>query len=274
MPFSAKTAKKYLGQNFLIDDAVRKRIVAACGLRPSDTVLEIGPGRGAITHDLLKGASTVYAIEKDAALIRHLKDNISDPSFHPIEADFLTHDLSALPTIHKVIGNIPYNISTPIIEKLIRHRSLCADAFLTVQREFAQRLAAAANTKDYGALTCFVQYYADIKILFKISPQSFRPIPRVTSCFIHLHFRQPNEKADDEALLFKITQTAFQQRRKKIINALSPIMEKERLKSVLENLNIARGRRAENIPLSDYINLANTLSKIMTGPCPSRKTSV
>lgn len=270
----SKIAKKHLGQHFLIDENTKNRIIDAAGLSADDAVLEIGPGLGALTQMILKTGAGVHAIEKDSALIPQLKQKVDSKNFHLIEADFLKHDLSRLPSISKVLGNIPYNISSPIIEKLITCRSKFQDIFLTTQLEFAQRLTAHPGTKDYGALTCFIQYYADVKILFKISPNCFRPVPKVTSCFLEIHFREPELKAQNEDLLFKITRAAFQQRRKKIENALAGISEKKTIEKTLDALKIKKGSRADHVSLEDYIRLTNSINQTLLFPdCPTPKTS-
>ena len=212
------TTKKHLGQNFLVDGNMQKRIIAACDLKQDDIVLEIGPGRGALTKPISGKVSKVYAVETDGQFCEDLRDQFDSPTPRVtiIHADFLKYDLKKIPShppfskggrgdfLLKVVGNLPYNISTPIIEKLLAHRSLFRDLFLTVQLEFGQRLAAKPHSKAYGALSCFVQYYCDVKILFKIPNTSFRPVPKVTSCFIRLSLRAPSRKAKNEDRLFKI----------------------------------------------------------------------
>lgn len=268
----SKIAKKHLGQNFLIDSRVKDRIIQAADIHAGDVLLEIGPGLGDLTECLIAAGASVYAIEKDTSLIPELQKRITNPKFHLIPADFLTYNISQLPKIDKIIGNIPYNISTPIIEKLISQRTICRNIFLTVQLEFAKRLTAQTHTKDYGALTCFVQYYYDPRIHFQIRPQSFRPVPKVTSSFIQLSFHEPIKKAKNEETLFLITRTAFSQRRKTILNALSSIMPKNNLKEILYELKIEENKRAENITIQDYIALAN---KIYETPIPANlKTNV
>jgi 16S rRNA (adenine1518-N6/adenine1519-N6)-dimethyltransferase len=268
----SKIAKKHLGQNFLIDSRVKDRIIQATDIKPGEVLLEIGPGLGDLTEYLIAAGASVYAIEKDTALISELQKRINDSRLHLISADFLTYDISQLPKIDKIIGNIPYNISTPIIEKVISQRAACRDIFLTVQLEFAKRLTAQINTKDYGALTCFVQYYYAPYIHFQIRPQSFRPIPKVTSSFIQLSFHEPVKKAKNEETLFLITRTAFSQRRKTILNALSSIMPKNNLKEILYELKIEENKRAENITVQDYITLANKIYE--TSIPASLKTNV
>ena len=261
-------ARKHLSQNFLVDPHAQKRIVTACRFEPEDVVLEIGPGTGALTRLIIPQIKKLYAIEKDARLCAELKSGIAEfPSQHVelINADFLKYDLAELPAGMKVIGNLPYHISTPIIERLIEFRHHFTDLFLTVQLEFGKRLAAVSGTKDYGSLTCFVQYFAQTRALFKISPNCFRPIPAVSSCLIHLKFREPENPVRDESLLFSLIQKAFQQRRKKITNAFSAFLKEKSISpatmaDILNRLKLSVHLRPENLTIKNYIDICNLLS--------------
>jgi 16S rRNA (adenine1518-N6/adenine1519-N6)-dimethyltransferase len=266
-------ANKHLGQHFLINEDVQQRIIEACQLKPHENIVEIGPGLGALTSHLLKRVRHVFAVETDPRMIQALRERFAgritpknltqmQAETHAgltlIPSDILRWKLSQLTVPVKVIGNLPYHISTPIVEWLIDWRSRVEDCFLTVQWEFGQRLAADCNSKAYGALSCFVQYYADVQILFKIRNTAFRPIPQVTSCFCHLRFRNPAPAALNEEFLFTIIRQAFQQRRKKITNALAPKINAETLTHILTDLTLSPDLRAENISLQDYIRIANS----------------
>jgi len=257
---SLKTAyspKKNLGQNFLVDKRIQEKIIQACEFKPEDTVVEIGPGQGVLTRLIAPHVKKLICVETDRDLIEPLRASL--PSLvEIIHADFLKWDMGHLPDGTKVIGNIPYYISTPIIEKLIKDRTSISSAFLTVQLEFGQRLTARSGGKDYGSLSCFAQYYADIKMLFKIKNTCFKPAPKVDSCFLNLMMRSQVEKTDEE-FLFKLIQTAFQQRRKNIVNSLKGLVGKEKLEGALETLGINPNARPENLTLSNYINLSNYL---------------
>jgi len=251
--------KKNLGQNFLTDVRTQEKIVRSCGLKADDLVVEIGPGQGVLTRSIAPQVKALICVETDRDLIGPLRSNFPSPA-EIVHADFLKWDMGHLPDGIKVIGNIPYYISTPIIEKLIANRPKVSEAFLTVQLEFGQRLTAKAGGKDYGSLSCFAQYYADIKILFKIKSSCFRPAPKVDSCFIHLIMRPQVPAAGiNEEFLFKLIQTAFQQRRKTIVNSLKGLTGKERLEGALEALNVDPQARAENLTLSNYIALCKSL---------------
>ena len=269
--------KKYLGQNFLTDVRIQQKIIQACELTADDTVVEIGPGQGVLTRLIAPLVKRFIGVEADRDLIEflnlkdlHLKGTVplscrgQSPSgiasVEIVHADFLKWDMGDLPDGIKVIGNIPYYISTPIIEKLIENRKKVSVAFLTVQLEFGQRLTAKPGGKDYGSLSCFAQFYADIKMLFKIKNTCFKPAPKVDSCFLQLMMRgKRDNSANDEEFLFKLIQTAFQQRRKTIVNSLKGLAAKEKLEESLKALGINPSARPENLTLSNYIDLSNDI---------------
>ncbi len=251
--------KKNLGQNFLTDIRIRQKIIQACDLKIEDVVVEIGPGQGVLTRLIAPVVKRLICVETDRDLIGPLSSGLS-PSVEIIHADFLKWDMGHLPPGTKVIGNIPYYISTPIIEKLIKDRTKFSEAFLTVQSEFGGRLTAKAGGKDYGSLSCFTQYYADIKMLFKIKNTCFKPVPKVDSCFLRLTMSpQPEELASDEEFCFKLIQRAFQQRRKNIVNSLKGLVAREKLEEALKSLGINPSARPENLTLLNYIALSNRL---------------
>ena len=243
-------------------------------------VVEIGPGQGVLTRLIAPHVKKLICIETDRDLIEPLRSSLP-ARVDIIHADFLKWDFKQIQTDLvpcapgtrsvqvKVIGNIPYYISTPIVEKLITDRKKISAAFLTVQLEFGQRLTAKAGGKDYGSLTCFVQYYADIKMLFKIKNTCFNPAPKVDSCFLRLDMRRYLEGDSplgvqgtvpfNEEFLFKLIQTAFQQRRKNIVNTLKGLVGREKLEESLMSLGIDPNARPENLTLSNYINLCKRL---------------
>ena len=252
-------AKKHLGQNFLINPSVTERILTSAGLQSADTLIEIGPGKGVLTRHLPRCVAAVYAVEKDPRLAEHLKEDLSFDNLHVIEGDFLELDLSRFGDPLKVLGNIPYNLSTPIVEKLVASRNNVTEACLTVQKEFAGRLTAKADTKDYGALSCYLQYYADVTKLFDIHPKNFRPAPKVFSSFIRIHFRPPEQKAANEERLFKLIRHVFTHRRKKITNTLGGIVPKEDIQGALERCGISESKRPDQIGVGEYVLLSNVL---------------
>ncbi|MBI3314394.1 MAG: ribosomal RNA small subunit methyltransferase A, partial [Candidatus Omnitrophica bacterium] len=263
--------KAPLGQNFLNDQRILNKIIEAGPFTSGDTVVEIGPGKGPLTRLLAPQVKVLYAVEYDKDLVDHLqlsfpKVSVGNP-VHVIHADFLKWNFNSVPAPVKVIGNIPYYISTPIIEHLLKHRAHITEAFLTVQKEFGERLAAKPGSKpacrtgrDYGSLSCFVQYYADVKVLFKIKNACFTPVPKVDSCFVRLVFHpKPAYHPKDEQKMFAVVRTAFTQRRKTIVNALSPLADKGRLSAVLTRLGLSPQARPETLSLQNYVAIADAL---------------
>jgi len=252
--------KKHLGQNFLADRRIQQKIVDSCDLRPDDVVVEIGPGQGVMTRSIAPRVKELVCIETDKDLVPALNEEFKDSNVSVVHADFLKWDMAALHHAVKVIGNIPYYISTPIIEKLIEHRRQVSAAYLTVQLEFGRRLAAGAGSKDYGSLSCFIQYYADVKVLFTIKNSAFKPAPKVDSCFVRLDFsRPPAYHPKDEQLLFRLVRTAFTQRRKTLVNAVSTVADKERLGPILADLGISAKARPEELNLDNFVDISDRL---------------
>jgi len=255
--------KKSLGQHFLMHKGIQQKIINACELKSADVVLEIGPGQGALTQLIAPQVKCLIAIEKDTCLAEKLKHDFHDSNTTIINADILKYSFNHLPPKVKVIGNLPYNISTPIIEKIVANRRQCHSLYITVQKEYADRLAAKPNSKIFGSLSCFIQYYADIKILFKIGRGAFYPNPKVQSSFLKCFFYKPAKyKASNEEALFSLIRHAFGQRRKTIYNSLSRFTRKAELLTILKELKINPKSRAENLGLNDYIEISNRLVRL------------
>jgi len=249
--------RKHLGQNFLIDPKIKEKIVLSCNLKKDEKVLEIGPGLGHLTEVILPQIKKVYAIEKDARYAEELAKRYPHDRLEVIETDILKFDLSKLPVGLKVIGNLPYYISTPIIERFIEYRASFPECFFTVQKEFAERLVAKSGTKAYGSLSCFIQYYSDVKILFKIPAGAFRPPPKVMSSFIQISFRPPVTQVADEERLFKLIRTAFGQRRKKISNSIKALFQTNT--EIFAQCGLSGEERAEDLSLKNYVDLVERL---------------
>ena len=258
--------KKSLGQNFLVDRNIRGKILNACGLNADDTVLEIGAGKGELTELIAERVKFVYALEIDKRFFDVL---ISGPRLHTnikfINADILKFDLSKIkPTGGKLIvfGNIPYYISSPIIEHMFKYRKLISDIFLTVQKEFAERVVASAGTKTYGSFSCFAQYYSSPKIIFNISKGCFRPQPKVDSAFLRLSIRKdPPVSVDDENNLFRVIRAAFNKRRKTLRNSLEGILPKAELEDFLLKNSLDKNIRPERLTLEEFAKLSNMQKK-------------
>ena len=252
--------KKSLGQNFLIDKNIQAKIIDSLKLGAQDTVLEIGSGRGELTRLISPKVKKVYAVEIDSKLCATLESNLKQfKNTEILNCDILKLDLQKLITGAKikVIGNIPYYITTPIIELMVKHRSLINEIFLTVQKEFACRITASSGSKDYGSFSCFVQYYTNPEKVFLIKRLSFYPAPKVDSCFLRLVVKKrlPLGKRQEEAL-FKIIRAAFNQRRKTLRNSLRDVLPQMKLERFFLERAINRNIRPETLSLEHFIFLS------------------
>jgi 16S rRNA (adenine1518-N6/adenine1519-N6)-dimethyltransferase len=254
--------KKQLGQNFLSDPHILGKIISVCDLKQDEFILEIGPGRGVLTERIAPQVRKLIAIEKDHRLIPILKEKFIGRNVELKEGDFLEYPWEALCAPVKLIGNIPYYITTPIIEKIIEYKNIFPSAFLMVQWEYAQRLKAQVRTKEYGSLTCFLRYYADLEVLFKIKKNCFTPAPKVDSAFIKIIFLpQPRIQVKDEKLLFTVIQKSFQQRRKMILNALPGDKSKQEMIEFFSAVKISSKARPEELTLEDFGKIADELTR-------------
>jgi len=218
--------KKRYGQNFLHDTVKVQRIISAVSPGKNDIFLEIGPGSGNITKELAPKAGRVVVVEIDGEAIEKLKErNICNLEI--INSDFMNFDFGSIKTGLKktirVIGNIPYYITVPILEKIIDNRNNVRDAYFTVQKEVAERICAPEGSKTYGSLSVFIQYYADAEIIFKIGRKSFFPVPKVDSAFIRLKFRDGKIKVKSEEMFFRLVRGVFGVRRKTLANGLRKV---------------------------------------------------
>ncbi len=253
--------KKHLGQNFLTDQNIAGRIISACHFSKDDVVLEIGAGLGALTHRILPTVKHLIAVETDQRLYEKILNENKSPKLELHHADILEYNFASLPNGLKVIGNLPYYISSPVIGRILENRQHFTHLFITVQWEFGKRMMAKPNTKDYSAFSCFVQYFADVKMLFKIHPSAFKPAPKVQSCFLQLDLYQNLPiQAKNEQTLFTVIRQAFGQRRKTILNSLELVVGREELLKVLSALKIDPRSRAENLTLKDYAAIADLLT--------------
>jgi len=210
-----KRANKRLGQNFLLDESVVRRQVQLAGLTPGDTVLEIGPGLGVLTEEILSTGARVVAVEQDAAFCRFLERRFGR-RVSIVQADAVK---AFLPSFNKVVSNLPYQISSPIVFKLLE--AGFDVAVLMLQREFADRMVAAPGSAEYGRLSVGVYYRAASEIAFNVAPSSFWPQPKVDSCVVRLVPKDPPFRPRDERLYFEVVKAIFSHRRKKVSNSLS-----------------------------------------------------
>lgn len=262
--------KKSLGQNFLIDKNIQKKIIRACQLTNEDIILEIGAGLGDFTVQLAACTKKVYALEIDQRLYPSLEQKLSAyDNYKIIKSDILKFEINKFLQEEKinqkikVIGNIPYYISSPIIECLINYRNNISEVFMTVQKEFGRRVCAGAGSKEYGSFSCFAQYYAGCRILFEINKRCFNPVPKVDSSFLSLEFREkPLVRVEDEAAFFKLIRAAFNQRRKTLRNSLKGLLKAQELEKVLDSAGINRNVRPEDLSLEQFAKLDEKRQKI------------
>jgi 16S rRNA (adenine1518-N6/adenine1519-N6)-dimethyltransferase len=264
-------AKRSLGQNFLVGSHYPQRIVDSLSPQAVETIIEIGPGQGALTGLLIASGARIIAIELDRDLIAQLSDRFGENNnFHLIEADALTVNYCELilpATTARVVANLPYYISTPILQRLIEHRNCLREMILMLQREVVERIAAAPGGKEYGFLSVLMQFYCEVEKLFDVPPGAFRPAPKVYSSVIRLRARErPAVLVNDEALFIELTKALFAQRRKTILNNLRAararlnFADDAQISSLLSGLSLDSRRRAETLTIEEIGRLANVLS--------------
>lgn len=267
--------QKKFGQNFLIDSHVLTKIVTSSDINKEDVVIEIGPGIGSLTQQLAENAKQVIAVEIDKKLIPILEDTLSDyDNITIINEDILKVDLVKLVREKnnnkpiKVVANLPYYITTPIIMGLFESNVPVDSITVMVQKEVADRMKAKPGTKDYGALSLAVGYYSEPYIVANVPPNCFMPRPKIGSAVIKLtKHKQPPVEVKDVKLLFRIIRASFNQRRKTLINGLynnlEGMFEKEQLKQAIEDIGLKQNVRGETLSLEEFSNLANQLYKLI-----------
>jgi 16S rRNA (adenine1518-N6/adenine1519-N6)-dimethyltransferase len=268
----SRRPSKSLGQNFLVNEGVVRRIVDALSPSPEDTIIEIGPGRGALTAHLLDKAGLVVAVEFDRNLVPILQEmfaarqNLTLLAANALAVDFCEAIQPA--TQARVVANLPYNIATAILQRLIAQRSCLCELVLMLQREVVERITAAPGSKERGYLSVFVEAYCETEKLFDVAPGSFRPVPRVWSSVIRLTARkEPVVNVKNEELLWQLVSAGFAQKRKTILNNLrgGPPALVETIKRhggasiILCRAEIDLQRRAETISLEEWLRLARTM---------------
>lgn len=251
-------AKKSLGQNFLFDLSILHGVVESSLITDSDTVVEIGPGHGSLTSILAGIAKKVIAIELDHELYAKLQKRFSGyGNIILVHGDALSYPYETLEPF-KVVANIPYYITTPIIFKLLEAGNRLISMTLTVQKEVARRIVSGPNTKDYGVLSLAIQYVAIPEMKFIVPREAFKPVPKVDSAVIHMTMRTaPKVSVNDKKFLFTVIRTAFAQRRKTLSNALKPLCPEIREK--LTAAGIDPRRRAETLTIEEFASLAELL---------------
>ena len=268
---NAPRAKKRFGQNFLTDDAILEEITGACGVTKEDTVLEIGPGKGALTVRLAREAGRVLAVEIDTDMKPLLEQALSGTTnVSVLWQDILKTDLVKLRETEnagrpfRVVANLPYYISTPVIMKLLQDDVPPVSCTVMVQKELARRMAAAPGNKDYGELSVVVQYYARPETICDVPPSAFSPQPKVDSCVLNLvPLDTPPVAPRDRDFFFRVAKESFAHRRKTLVNSLStcgdPRLTKDRIADALQKKDLPADVRAERLTLAQFSDLSDLL---------------
>ena len=250
--------KKRFGQNFLIDESIVQRILQAIAPQPQETLVEIGPGQGALTLGLLRLCKKLIAIEMDKDLIEPLRtlcESLGTLTLY--QQDALQFNFSKVnPFPLRIVGNLPYNISTPLLFHLLKQSQYITDMHFMLQKEVVDRMVAAPHHKDYGRLSIMIQYGCKTQSLFTVPPTAFQPQPKVQSAFVRLiPYKTLPHKAQDEKLFAALVNTAFSQRRKMLRKSLAFSAE------LFEAAHITPSLRPENLSVADFVRLSNRISQ-------------
>ncbi|GBD88476.1 ribosomal RNA small subunit methyltransferase A [bacterium BMS3Abin03] len=246
---------KRFGQNYLHDKNILKKIVGEINPQPNETILEVGPGKGALTEYLYEKTGDLLAVEIDKRVIDYLRNRY--PAVKIIQADFLKLDLRSQIKNKseqvRIVGNIPYNITSSIIFKIMNDAEFIKDAVLMVQYEVAKRMTANKGTKDYGILSVLLKYFSETKLCFKVSPNAFYPKPKITSAVVHIKLKKMDIDEKDREFFIKTVKACFGNRRKTLKNSLS--------NSIFNELNfldtgIDLSMRAEQLDVEEFVTLA------------------
>jgi len=249
--------RKRFGQNFLADARYVARIVAAIAPKPGDNIVEIGPGLGALTGALIDGANRIAAIEIDRDLAARLRERFAADVLALHEADALAFDFGTLGQRLRVVGNLPYNISSPLLFHLSAYATSLLDIHVMLQREVVARMTAKPATADYGRLTVMLQSRFAVTRLFTVPPGAFRPAPNVDSAVARLvPLADLRPRIDDEVLFARVVAAAFGQRRKTMRNALAGVTDE----TALRDANVDPAARGETLSVEDFVRLANRLA--------------
>ncbi len=250
-------ARKRFGQNFLVDPGIINAIVSAIDPQRNDTVVEIGPGLGAITEPLLERLAHLHVVEIDRDLIARLKKQNPASRLSIHEGDALAFDFATIGERLRLVGNLPYNISTPLLFHLASYAEQVYDMHFMLQKEVVERLVALPGESEFSRISVMLQYRFHMEWLIDVPPESFDPPPKVQSAVVRLI---PKEKslltAKDDSMLFRVVQAAFAQRRKMLRNTLKGVLDDAGFSA----LNIAPTLRPEDLPVDDYVRIANYLS--------------
>lgn len=250
--------RKRFGQNFLHDMSIIDKLVANIAPKAEDNMVEIGPGQGALTRPLLENLNSLNAIELDRDLIPFLRAGLEPEGLIVHEADALKFNFEQLMDDRplRIVGNLPYNISTPLIFHLLDYQERVQDMHFMLQLEVVDRLAAEPNSKAYGRLTVIAQYFCQVIKLFDVPPEAFDPPPKVMSAIVRLKPRTFKLQASDMAVMNKVVRISFSQRRKTLRNNLKQILTAEQLDLLEQDLK----KRPEQLSVEDYVNMSNQIA--------------
>ncbi len=249
-------AKRRFGQNFLTDQAIISALISSINPQPNDLMVEIGPGLGAMTQPLLKHLNHLHVVEIDRDIIAWMQKTYLTEKVTIHDSDVLKFDFNNIGKRIRVVGNLPYNISSPILFKLLENTGQIIDMHFMLQKEVVERMVAAPSTPEYGRLSVMLQYRLRMEYLLTVPSEAFDPAPKVESAFVRCipHALLPYP-AIDEALLSQVVQTAFSQRRKTIRNTLKPFLSDDDFAQI----KIGSQLRAENLSVADYVAITNYL---------------
>lgn len=259
---------KSLGQNFLIDNSVLTDIIEGAEIDSEDTIIEIGPGVGTLTRELLRRAKEVYAIELDTSLIPILNEELKEfNNFKLINEDALKVDFNKIIESNKsvkLVANLPYYVTTPIISKLLLGGYKFKSLTIMIQKEVAERIASEPDCKEYGSLSLLVQYFCNVSIIRKVSPECFVPRPKVESIVLKMdRLDEPRVKVKDEKLFFAVVRSAFNMRRKTLWNALKSLkVDSASMENAFNDAGIDPKRRGETLSIEEFAKLSDSIDNI------------
>ncbi len=268
-PLFVARPKKSLGQHFLIDGNIQRKILDLAEIDEGEPVVEIGPGRGILTRGLLERGARVLAIEIDRGLSEGLVSSLpSGGTLEVIHADALRYPYATLPAPYKVVANLPYYLSTEILFLLLKERQRITKMVVMLQREVAERMVADVGNKRYGVLSVLLQFYSEVSLSFRVPPTCFRPQPQVDSAVVVCHpLAAPKVLVLDEAYFLRVVKGAFGHRRKQLANALSDHGFKiQTVELAIDEMGVNRSRRGETFSLAEFARFSNTLFKIENKP--------
>lgn len=251
--------RKRFGQNFLVDTQVIDNIVGAIHPRKDDRLVEIGPGLGALTRPLLQALDHLHVVELDRDIVKYLGREFSSDELTIHSADALKFDFSKLGNELRVIGNLPYNISTPLLFHLSQFSSNISDMHFMLQKEVVERMVASPSNSSYGRLSVMLQYQFEMEQIFIVPPESFQPVPKVESAIVRIFpLKHPDHVAENKTLFAAIVTSAFSQRRKTLRNTLKNYLKPEDFVAI----DLDQGLRAENLSVAEFVKIANYLTEL------------